>query len=680
MFGIRLPRSEVADRYNRAMTRRDLAVLTAVLALLVAASALSLRGPRPLPENAPSGRFSATRAKAVLSGLLAEGVPHPVGTPANRRVRQRLEDRLTGLGYAVEIQRAFVCNATPTCAAVENLFARRPDDEGPYFLLVSHYDSVAAGPGASDAGAPVAAILEAARALGRPKGVAVLITDGEEAGLLGAEAFVQTPMRDGVLAVVNVENRGTSGPAFLFETSRGNAALMPAIRGIRRPYASSLFYTIYDLLPNDTDVTAFKRAGLQALNFAAIGNVAYYHTPLDALEHVDMRTLQHHGDNLVSVTQALMRGAPAATQNAVFFDLFGLGVVSWPEGWTFWLILVSLAFLIAVARRLPPRSIVIGALLTLATVIAAALLGAGAAWIAHLRAGDAGRLAWPQPVITAAWLCGIAAASLAFSLFAARDRRGLFAGAALVWHLGAAGLAFFFPGTAYLLLVPAAAFTIGVFFASRPLVAALIPATASAVLLVPLVMFLYPALGKTSLVPMAVLVALVGTAFAPLLVWRARTIGMTLIVLAVVAAGATLVLPLYTEHAPRREPIEHELPESAIDVAATREGEVLTIRAASRRAADRIMLDIRERGEVLSVNGMAPAPPNRRGRRRGVITVYGAEATVRVRAPAGAELVVTDLTYGLPQEAREKAAARGTAAVTSHRGDVSLSRRRLILP
>ena len=659
------------------MTRRDLALLTAVLVLLVAASALSLRGPRPLRENAPEGRFSADRAMAVLRDLLQDGPTHPVETAANRRVRQRLEQRFAALGYTTEVQRAFVCNATPSCATVENLIAKRADDPGPYILLVSHYDSVPAGPGASDAAAPVAAILETARALGRPKGVAYLITDGEEAGLLGVEAFVKSEMRERVLIAVNAENRGTSGPAFLFETSRGNAGLIPAIRSISRPYASSLFYTIYDLLPNDTDVTVFKRAGLQALNFAAIGDVAWYHTPLDSLQHVDMRTLQHHGDNLLSVTRALQRGVPRATRNAVFFDLFALGVVSWPEAWTPWLVLASVTLLVAGARRLPRRAIVLGAVLTLLTIVAAGLLAAGAAWLAHLRAGGAGRLAYPQPVVAAAWLSGLAAAMLAFSLPARADRKGLFAGAGVVWHAGALVLALTLPGTAYLLLVPAAGITAGMFLASRPVAAALVPAAAAGVLLFPLAMFLYPALGRTSIVPIGVLLALLGTTFAPLLAWRTRAIGVVLAAVAIVAAGATLLLPVHTERSPRRAPIEHELPDPSMDVTTKRRGDVVTIHVASRRAADRLMLDIEDRGEVLSVNGVAPAPPNHRGRRRGAITVFDRQATVEVRAPVGVELVVTDLTYGLPPEARGKADARGPHAVTSHRGDVTISRTRV---
>ena len=62
--------------------------------------------------------------------------------------------------------------------------------------------------------------------------------------------------------VICVEMRGTYGPSNLFETSRGNRWLIrPLAKTLNRPQATSFFYAVYNLLPNDTDVTIFKRAG-----------------------------------------------------------------------------------------------------------------------------------------------------------------------------------------------------------------------------------------------------------------------------------------------------------------------------------------------------------------------------------------------------------------------------------
>ncbi|MDW3502806.1 M28 family metallopeptidase, partial [Escherichia coli] len=82
------------------------------------------------------------------------------------------------------------------------------DRSKPAVLIMSHYDSVANSPGAADDAAGVAAALEVARALqAGPKparDVIFLFTDGEEQGLLGADAFfARDPLRQKVGVVIN---------------------------------------------------------------------------------------------------------------------------------------------------------------------------------------------------------------------------------------------------------------------------------------------------------------------------------------------------------------------------------------------------------------------------------------------------------------------------------------------
>ena len=655
------------------MPSRSLILVIGVLAAILGLISWRLRGPDPLPADAPSDQFSSARAIAVLSDLLREGMPHPVGTPLNRTIRERIEARFAKLGYTTEVQRDFVCNATPSCATVENVFAYPPGSGGPWVVLLAHYDSVGAGPGASDDGVGTAVLLEAARAMGRPSNVAFLITDGEEAGLLGAEAFVKSSWKDRVSIVVNVENRGTSGPSFLFETSRGNAGLMPAVRSIRRPAASSLFYTVYEMLPNDTDVTVFKKAGVAALNFGAIGDVWHYHTPLDDLAHVNPRTVQHHGDNLLAAARALQQGFHRTEHNATFFDVLNLFVVAWPEKATLWIAIASFVVLLAGLRGQSWRAIAIGAGLTVLTIAIALIIGIVLVWLAHSRAGSAGRLATPEPVLIAMWLAGVAAAILAFSIPRTIDRRGLFAGTAVVWNAIALALTIALPGAAFLVLVPAVALALCLVRAN-PLIATLFASAAAAFVLFPLALFLYPALGKTSLVPIATMVALVFTTVAPWLEPRRLRLGASLALLAAVSAAATVAFPLYTAERPRRASIDHELPAPTVRVTVDRSGGVATIRASSERNADRLIVEFDERVDVLRVNGVEPSPPNRDRVWRGALTVYATEATIEVRAREGIEFTATDLTYGLPEEERDAARQRiSKNGVPTHRGDVTLS-------
>ena len=70
---------------------------------------------------------------------------------------------------------------------------------------------------------------------------------------------------------------------------------------------------VYRQLPDDTDFTVFKQADYQGFNFAFIGNVGRYHTPLDNVVNADRSTIQHQGANGLAALTALAN-APAWTR------------------------------------------------------------------------------------------------------------------------------------------------------------------------------------------------------------------------------------------------------------------------------------------------------------------------------------------------------------------------------
>jgi hypothetical protein len=321
-----------------------------LVALLVFAFASP---PAVVPATAPPDVFSAERAMEDVRGLTSTGLPHPAGawdrverTPSeiadHARAQAYVRDRLIALGMKPEIQRSQACGRLK-CGKVENVVARIEGTEpGPAVMLAAHYDSTPFGPGAADDGAGVATILETVRALraGPPlrRTLIVLIDDGEEMGLLGAAAFVSDhPWAKDVGAVLNFEARGTAGQTAMFETSNGNAELVRLFAGaVDRPVASSVIYTAYKRLPNDTDLSVLKQAGMQGLNFAFADRVFDYHTANDTAAELDPRSLQHMGDQALPVARALL-GAPALPVpggDAVYFDLFTLGLVRYPAGLT----------------------------------------------------------------------------------------------------------------------------------------------------------------------------------------------------------------------------------------------------------------------------------------------------------------------------------------------------------
>ncbi|MEO8135441.1 MAG: M20/M25/M40 family metallo-hydrolase [Betaproteobacteria bacterium] len=298
--------------------------------------------PQPLGANASADQFSAGRAMVDVETIAR--APHPIGSAENRRVREYIVQRLRELGLNPEVQQAIGVNRPGGVAArVANIVARKPgrgrEDgrAGKAIMLVAHYDSVPTGPGASDDGAGVAAILEAARWLGAAPAlrndVILLFTDGEEFGLLGAEAFVaHHRWSREVGLVVNLEARGHTGPSMLFETSPANAALIEgAARGVPTAVANSLTYEVYKRLPNDTDFTVFKRAAMAGVNLAYLGGVTHYHTALDSPANVDRASLQHHGEYLTGLLRAFGDAElpPPALDDAIYFPAPLRGIIQY---------------------------------------------------------------------------------------------------------------------------------------------------------------------------------------------------------------------------------------------------------------------------------------------------------------------------------------------------------------
>ena len=103
--------------------------LAALVTLLLAALAVvSYQPPPALPADAPPDRFSGYRAQETLRFLLGDETPHPVGSAANRAVRDRLLQHLESLGLKPSIQRTVGCSGKyPICANVENVLAELED-------------------------------------------------------------------------------------------------------------------------------------------------------------------------------------------------------------------------------------------------------------------------------------------------------------------------------------------------------------------------------------------------------------------------------------------------------------------------------------------------------------------------------------------------------------------------
>jgi len=251
--------------------------------------------------------FSLENALNHLKKISKE--PHYAGSKEHKNVQNYIVSELQKMGFETEIQTQTAINKKWFVATTaENIIAKlKGTGSEKALLLLTHYDSSPhSSLGASDAGSGVVTILEGLRAFlaknETPKNdLIILISDAEELGLLGAQAFVDKhPWTKDIGLVLNFEARGSGGPSYmLMETNGKNSKLLSEFLAAKPnfPAANSLMYSIYKKLPNDTDLTIFREdANINGFNFAFIGDHFDYHTAQDSYERLDKETLLHQAD------------------------------------------------------------------------------------------------------------------------------------------------------------------------------------------------------------------------------------------------------------------------------------------------------------------------------------------------------------------------------------------------
>ena len=350
---------------------KGLGTLVVLLAAVVLAI-MATTPPMPQGPQTPPTEFAVARAMPDVVAIARE--PHITGTPENARVRDYIAARMQALGMEVSTSTGVVGErgtakrnrwtgrADPP-ATLTNVIGVLPGRNRslPAVLLMSHHDTVWGSPGAADDTAGIAVSLEVARAIkaggGAERDLVVLVTDAEELGLEGAKQFfAEHPLRSRVGAVINMEARGGGGRTTLFQTSgdNGNAvALFADVAG--RPGGSSLAAYIYRVLPNDTDLTPVLAGPYTAYNFAFIGRSGLYHSPLATPARLDQGAVQDMGAQVLELSRALLnaQAMPAPAPDAVFFDLFGRIMLTYPA-WAGWIMLIVATGALGLTARAQP--------------------------------------------------------------------------------------------------------------------------------------------------------------------------------------------------------------------------------------------------------------------------------------------------------------------------------------
>ncbi|CAL2102476.1 Peptidase_M28 domain-containing protein [Tenacibaculum sp. 190130A14a] len=311
-------------------------------------------------ENLKESGFLVDNALYHLRNISKKS--HHVGTKEHKEVQKYLVNELKKIGLTPEVQiQSVVNNKWRAGTTVENIIAKiEGTQEGKSLLLLSHYDSNPhSSLGASDAGSGIVTILEGVRAFLdkgiKPKNdIIVLFSDAEELGLLGAQAFVEChPLAKDIGLVLNFEARGSGGSSFmLMETNGKNQKLLSKFLNAspNYPAASSLMYSVYKKLPNDTDLTIFREnANINGFNFAFIDDHFDYHTAQDSYDRMNKESLLHQADYLVTTLKYFSEANLNdfhSNEDYIYLNFPFLKLLSYPFSWILPMLVVGFAALV----------------------------------------------------------------------------------------------------------------------------------------------------------------------------------------------------------------------------------------------------------------------------------------------------------------------------------------------
>jgi hypothetical protein len=302
-----------------------LAVLTLVLAGLLASTASSRPGEDPASALHPGAEISVAEAPIYADSLalasapvgqdpaslaplseramrivqaLADGIgSRPAGSASERTSATFLADEFTAMGYAVDVV-PFSFSVRGGSGRSQNVVATDPNESPnlPLVIIGGHYDSVPVGPGANDNASGTATTLEIARqlAVSPEPGVAIryIAFGAEEIGLLGSRDYVSKLSRADrarLRVAISIDMMAVGAqPAFGGSDPWLSEALARAASQGWRPLEASA------MLRRMSDHASFLDVGLPAIMFHWVDD-PYYHTALDVSANVQPYSLELMG-------------------------------------------------------------------------------------------------------------------------------------------------------------------------------------------------------------------------------------------------------------------------------------------------------------------------------------------------------------------------------------------------
>jgi Tol biopolymer transport system component len=261
--------------------------------------------------------------------------------PGNLKAIEYLEKTYRSFGYTPEVQWFTPPALQASGGRTGNVVATLKGTVNPELIYVvsSHFDSVAVGPGADDDTSGTAALLEAARMLSKtpmPATIVFASFTGEEAGLLGSREFVRRAQVD-KWQVAGALNNDMIGWAA--DSSQINNTIRYSNPGIRDlQHGASFLFT--DLVLFDakyyksTDAAAFYDGwgdivgGIGSYPILANPN---YHQPTDFIETMSFKQILETA-KVTAATLMYLASSPARLkQDEIVTTRTATGVeVKWP--------------------------------------------------------------------------------------------------------------------------------------------------------------------------------------------------------------------------------------------------------------------------------------------------------------------------------------------------------------
>ncbi len=240
--------------------------------------------------RARTSGVSITRLYGYEKALFDFDSKH-VTKPGNRKAAEFIFRTLESFGYAPEYQDV---RDRPNKTANVVAVLRGTVDPSLYYVMSSHYDSNASGPGADDNSSATAVLLETARLLaGHPLPVSVVFAafTGEESGFWGSREFVRRAKEKGlrILGAMNNDMIGWTNDNRLDDTIRySNAGIRDVLHASAIGFSRLITYDSRYIKSTDS-VPLFEAWGNVVGGLGSYPIVAnpYYHLPADLLETVN---------------------------------------------------------------------------------------------------------------------------------------------------------------------------------------------------------------------------------------------------------------------------------------------------------------------------------------------------------------------------------------------------------